>query len=363
MIRNIIPASLALVLLCLAGVSTHAEPYLAVQTGMKCMQCHVNPTGGGMRNSFGNAFAATQMAAQRIDTGDQGWLGEISRYLAVGGDFRGNASLTDVPNARSISEFEVEEARLYVNVSPIPERLSIYIDQRLAPGASSNMEAYARYWTADHSWYVKAGQMYLPFGLRLEDDSAFTRQVPGINMTTPDSAVEAGWESGPWSAQLAVSNGSSGADETDNRKQFTTQATYVQSLWRLGAAFNANNAEEGDRRAYGVFGGLKTGPISWLAEADLVTDESFEEGERDLVSGLLEANWLIVQGHNLKVTAEYFEPDRDVDEDEQTRGSVVYEFTPVQFVQLRAGARIYDGIPQNDLQNRRLYFVQVHGFF
>ena len=207
MIRSIIPASLALVLLCLASMSAQAEPYLAVQTGMKCMQCHLNPTGGGMRNAFGNAFTATQLAARRIDTGDQGWLGEVSKYLAVGSDFRGNASLTDVPNARSISEFEVEEVRLYVNVSPIPERLSIYIDQRLAPGASSNMEAYARYWTANRNWYVKAGQMYLPFGLRLEDDSAFTRQVPGINMTTPDSGVEAGWESGPWSAQLAVISG------------------------------------------------------------------------------------------------------------------------------------------------------------
>jgi hypothetical protein len=41
----------------------------------------------------------------------------------------------------------------------------------------------------------------------------------------------------------------------------------------------------------------------------------------------------------------------------------VWEYTPWQFVQLRAGARIYDGIPQNDLQNRRLLFVSAHGFF
>ena len=37
--------------------------------------------------------------------------------------------------------------------------------------------------------------------------------------------------------------------------------------------------------------------------------------------------------------------------------------TPGQFVQLRLGARIYDGIPQNDLQNRKLFFAQLHGFF
>jgi len=47
----------------------------------------------------------------------------------------------------------------------------------------------------------------------------------------------------------------------------------------------------------------------------------------------------------------------------QTRYSVVYELTPIQFVQLRGGVRYYDGIPQVPAQHTRLYFVQVHGFF
>jgi hypothetical protein len=35
----------------------------------------------------------------------------------------------------------------------------------------------------------------------------------------------------------------------------------------------------------------------------------------------------------------------------------------MQFVQIRVGGRLYDGIPQNDLQNRWTAFVQLHGFF
>jgi len=42
---------------------------------------------------------------------------------------------------------------------------------------------------------------------------------------------------------------------------------------------------------------------------------------------------------------------------------VVYELTPVQFVQLRAGVRYADGIPQLATEHTRLYFVQLHGFF
>ena len=56
-------------------------------------------------------------------------------------------------------------------------------------------------------------------------------------------------------------------------------------------------------------------------------------------------------------------PDEDVDEDQKTRWSAVYEYTPIPFVQLRAGFRRHDGIPQNDFDNRDVAFVEVHGFF
>jgi hypothetical protein len=341
----------------------HAEPYLAVQQGYKCMSCHFSPTGGGLRNAFGNIFAQNVFAARHIDVGQEPWTGAINRYVALGGDLRGGWSATDVPGEPKTSEFDVTDARVYLGVEPIPGRLALYVDERVAPGTASNLEAYARYATASGRWLVRAGRFYLPFGLRLEDDTAFTRQVPGINMTTPDTGVELGYESERWSAQLAVSNGSGGGPETDTEKQFTGQLAYVDPRWRLGAAASYNSSDAGDRGAYALFGGLRTGPVVWLGEVDFVVDEGFPEGTRHLVSALLEANWQVRQGHNLKLTVEAYEPDRDVDEDEQARWSAVYEYSPMQFLQLRGGVRYYDGIPQNDLQNRRFYFVEVHGYF
>ena len=112
----------------------------------------------------------------------------------------------------------------------------------------------------------------------------------------------------------------------------------------------------------GLFAGLRTGPIAWLAEADYIIDDSFAE-RRKIWSGLIEGNWMFRQGHNIKLTAEYFEPDDDLDEDEPNRFSAIYEYFPIQFLQLRLGARVYDGIPQNDQQNREVYFISLHGYF
>jgi hypothetical protein len=352
---------LLLALLICACPVLRAEPYFAVIQGVKCSQCHVNPTGGGMRNTFGEIWGQTQLPAQRVDTGEP-WTGEISRYLAIGANLRASANAVDVPHQENTSSFDTDELRVYLDLRAIPDRLSLYVDQKLAPGGSANQEAYGKLWFDNQRFYLKAGQMYLPYGLRLQDDTAFIRQVPGINFNTPDRGVEAGLEIGPWSAQLAASNGTGGGTENDTGKQYSLRVEHVQSIWRAGASFNFNDAATGKRQMQNVFAGLRTGPIAWLAEADYILDDSFEPRRKQAV-GLIEANWGYRKGQNLKLTAEYFDPDRDVSEDQQTRYSLVWEYTPLQFVQFRIGARIYDGIPQNDLQNRHAYFAQLNGYF
>jgi hypothetical protein len=348
---------------CMVASVAQAEPYLAVQQGLKCGVCHVNPTGGGLRTVFGDLFAQNNLPANKVDAGADNWIGQISSFLRVGGDLRFDGELRQAPHTSSVQQFSLEQVRVYLEANVIPDRLLVYVDEQVAPGGALNREAYGVFWSAAHEWYVKAGQMYLPFGLRLQDQSAFVLTSSGINMTTPDQGVEVGWLRGPWEAQFAVSNGTAGGSVTSAGKQFSGQLIYVVPRWRVGLAANSNDQSVGHKNAVAVFGGLRTGPIAWLGQAELVSDQSIANNQGRMLATLVEADWLLARGNNLKLTDEFFNPDRQAGHGEQTRWSLVYELTPIQFVQIRAGFRYSDGIPQDNSQHERLYFIELHGFF
>lgn len=356
--------SIGYAVLCLFAMNqtVHAEPYLAAQKGLKCSTCHVAASGGGLRTTYGNVFAQTELPARTLDMG-QLWTGEIGRYFAVGGDVRGGWNRLDVPGQGSISDTELEEFLLYVEVKPFPKYLILYVDARLRPDDPKIREQYARLTLPNGSWSLQGGEFFLPYGLRIQDDDAFIRQVSGINFNTPDTGWQLGFEEGTWSAQLAVTRGTAGGPEVDSGKQYSLRVSHVTPKWRVGGSFNFNDASVGDRQMQNVFGGIRTGPIAWLAEIDYIIDDGTPTGKRRLWASLIEANYGYRKGHNLRVSFEWFDPDDDVSEDEQNRFSIVWEYTPMQFLQARFGYRDYSGIPQNPAQNREQLFAKLHVFF
>ena len=185
------------------------------------------------------------------------------------------------------------------------------------------------------------------------------RELSGISMTTPDTGAELGIETGNWSAQLDYSNDINNASAL-SRHQLTGTS-------RVGAAALPHRRGDARRSApapaiaapTGLFAGLRTGPVAWLGELDLVHDDGFADGGRSLVAALGELDWALRRGQNLKFTAEIQDPDRAVPQDQFTRWSAVYEYTPIAFLQLRAGVRRYRGIPQNDFENRQTLFRRI----
>ena len=369
-------AAILIAAMLLAPAVSRAEPYLAVRSGAKCVACHVDPTGGGKRTEFGNIYSQTALAEERLDpatgraepaaeTGAQPalWTGKINDHLAVGSDLRANLQSTLVPNNPSTVAFDPTRAQVYLELKPIVDRLTIYLDERVAPGAATNRETYAMLRSANREAYVKMGRMFIPFGLRIEDDTAFVRQVSGTTFNSSDDGIEGGLDGGPWSVHLAVTNGAGGAAETNRGKQITSLGTYVQPDWRVGASVSTNFNGAAERKMQNFFAGLRTGIVSWLASGIYVTDEGTPTGRLRQWATLVEANIEAAKGHNLKLTYEYYDPNADVREDQRERYSAVWEYVPFQFTQFRAGMRKNNGIPQNNAQNATELFAQWHAFF
>ena len=341
--------------------AAYAEPYLAVQQGYKCVTCHVNPTGGGLRNDFGLIFAQNVMPARTLPASVPTWTGKITSFLRLGGDLRASWNRDEVPNNPAKEDTKLRQVRLYADLAVVPDRLSLYVDEYVAPEKPEEFEGYVFLNDPTRGWYLKGGKFYLPFGFRLQDQTAFVRELSGISMTTPDTGVELGLERPNFSAQLDYSNDNANSG-AGSRHQLTGQLVWVQTRYRLGTAASFTSSDAGNRRVGALFAGLRTGPVAWLGEADLVHDEGFPEGARSMLAALGELNWAMRKGQNLKLTAEYNDPDRSVHENQNTRWSVLYELTPLPFVQLRAGYRYYSGIRQNDFQNRKTMFLEFHAF-
>ncbi len=355
-----------------------AEPYLAVRMGAKCSLCHVNPTGGGKRTDFGAVYGSSTLAEGRLDPTDvpaakpaeapEIWTGRINRYFSLGADARMNLDSVQIANQPDTLEFRLRNAQVYLDLQIVPGRLSLYIDERLVPGNAVSREAYALLWSRERTLYVKAGRFFLPYGLRLEDDSAFIRQVSGVNFNSSDDGVETGVESGPWSAALAVTNGSAGGAESNQSKQTSLLGSFNRSSWRAGASYNWNKSTtapgaDSYRRMYNVFGGLRTGPIAWLGEVDHIVDSGPAIARREQRASLIEGNLELVKGLNMKVTYEHFDPSRAIAEDERERYSLVWEYIPFQHTQFRIGYRDNKAPPQNSAQNANELFAQWHVFF
>lgn len=334
-----------------------AEPYLAIREGMHCSSCHVNPTGGGMRNAFGNSYGQNQLAAKHLSS-NANWTGQVAGPISLGGNARYSGRYFDVENTDTNTNFSVDRMSVYIGAN-LSEKISLMIDQQIAPGGSLNRESWVK--VQHDAWYIKAGKIFQPFGWRIEDDSAFIRQVSGINFNTADNGFELGYEKGHWSAQFSITNGTGGGNEIDDGKQASVRISQVVKSLQWGVSANYNNADAGERRMGGIFLGVKTGLISWLAEFNKIQDREFISGDSDQQLGLLEANFLLNPGHNLKLTIETQQFESSLDD--RFRSSLVYEMFPVSFTQLRFGIRDRESDDNNPIFSADEMFAQMHVYF
>ena len=393
--------------LIVGGTTTlEAEPYLAVRYGYKCSQCHVNPSGGGKRNRFGTIFSQAELprftlsadrlrrfagldprsgASEEDDAGDEDdgaeadfagfddgrlfrssfWSGYVSPYVSLGGDVR-VTHRTIFSNALDTTSntLDLTEGNLYATLEFFDEAFLLYLDETIAPGGAASREAFALL-RGPWSSYVKAGRMMLPFGIRVQDDAAFIREVTGFNYGVQDLGVEVGMEPGPFSLHLAVSNGTQGSSDDNKDKQVSALAAFVQRHWRIGTHGTWNNTPLAKRVAYGAFTGIHFGRFSVLGEVDHIIDALDVAATESTIHQLLlygAVNYHLTRGVNLKVSYDFADPTTRPG-DRFTRVSGGVEYFPFQFVQLRSFLRFRDETETSPRDDELTLEFEIHVFF
>lgn len=361
------------------SLNASAEPYLAIQEGYKCSKCHVNMTGGGKRTDFANVYVQTRLASTfldwrrfgaseeakddednplKADSQSSFFSGRVNDFIAIGADFRVLFERNKPPATGATETFNQRKHNVYLEINLIPDRVTFY--QTLAEGGDAReIIGLLKGQLFGEPYYVKAGQFFLPFGLRLQDDTAFTRSATGFTYGTTDVGVEAGFEPGPWALHVAYSNGTGSSIETNRAKRLTGSVAYVHKMFRLGGSYSTNkDAQNVVTETASLHGGVQLGRVGLLAEAGYIENPTDEQR-----FAIAEVNFLIRRGHNLKLTYDYFDPSLAIFENARERYSVVYEPFLNQFTQVRLGLRENRGIPQNAAQNAQLVFGELHLFF
>lgn len=364
-IKSILPAFL---LLSAAGQAL-AEPYIAVRTGFKCSQCHVNRTGGGKRTEFGQVYTqykllvASALAEKNLNSFDPKLNGSVS----LGANFRieqaylqkyttkpANAGDTAVTAEGNWNAGIFKEKNLYVQMDLIKDRLTLYLDKDMSTGGFRELWSM---FSLPGGAYLKAGQMLLPYGYRLMDDEAFVRNVTGYTYSSPALAYEAGYEPGPFSIATAI----------NQTKWMTVGSVVFQRVpllrtIRVGGSYSRELTKEyADKKgSYGVFAGTTLGMFTFLGERDYTRDEGI-----DKIEDYLEMDFLPMQGLNFKVTYESYWPTTMIPQaqNNQTRTVVGVEPFIMQFLQVGLYYRKNDWIPQSTANNQDQIVGRLHVFF
>lgn len=342
-----------------------AEPYLALRSNLQCSACHINPLGGGARNSFGAYYGSQVLPATVGDTSGMD-AGQISEFFRVGGDLRVNLNVSDNDAGDEARSFNTQSGQLYLAIQPKGSNFMFYLDEQIAPGGALNREAWVKATLGKSRHYIKAGTLMLPFGYRFEDDESFGRIASRVTFDSNDTGVELGLEYSRLSLSFAATNGTSASTNSDTHFAFATRGEYVGNNLRAGLSFLTNETEQtgvaGETNMYAVFGGFNLLGFNVLGEFDSIAEE-LNGVEITQEAMLFEVNRELKKGYNLKLTLEQLDPDTEVDNDERTRSSLLLEATPWAWIQMRGGVRVYEDIPQREAGNGNEAFFQVHLYY
>lgn len=277
---------LGLAVLLLGAVNAWSEPYLAAWKGVNCNACHVNQTGGYLRNDFGKNYGNTLQTFdwQGISEAAQKIQHETPSWIATGLDIHQNYSVIFYPSS-NFNQNSFEQS-FYLQAPPTAhsdfsiqfkanELVSGVFTYRIDEGGVG--EFYGLVSGMPEGTYVKFGRILVPYGLELADDNSLVRWTLNSAFSFDTGSIQNGIECGtypdPFFINAALFNGQpfSGSVTAPgfNEKVFSAKGgMHFSEITLGGSVYGANLDLQNQQMRYGAYGWGRVGPAVILAEYD-----------------------------------------------------------------------------------------------
>lgn len=349
---------LCLFLLLILSSNIYSLPRFSLRLNDNCAECHVNPTGGGMRNEDGINFGKNVISM--ISPRDSEFLmsPKISENISIGIDYRSQFLYS---GERKRGDFHDMSGSAYLNINA-SEKIDISARYDFVQGI---WEAYAVAKILPNDSYIKAGSFIPYFGIRYDDHTAYTRggdygllfskgTIQGL-IYNP-LYVETGIEIGANLSSNALLTASVGKAKFNpifsSDPTFTTRFEFTPSIdlfnFLIGGSFASTKTKIFDNvtgalnvlptKLYGGFAGIGFDRFSLMGEYDLA-DDYLGSGIKSNAL-MVEAAYQILVGLEAVVRYDKFDPDTNINNDSFSHLIFGFEFFPYSFIELRPQFRI-----------------------
>ncbi len=308
-------AALAGIIMLSLPAGVKALPRFALDAGVSCTECHVNPTGGGMRNAFGAEYygrTILPMRTYREKNRLENFSTSLNNFIRAGADFRTLLIHDDDAN----STFWQMQGDIYLTLQPA-EDLYLYLDKGLYDG----FEIFGLLNFPSISSFLKVGKFTPAYGVRIDDHNVYTRagalgvvDLP-FGPRSEDTGLEFGYNPERGSLSIGFFNGNPGggmrfADEAINAVAVRGDWMFLRGASTnafLGGSFYRNKRFTAENIIYGAFGGFGAHrKFSLLGEVLFLSQKSPPSSTAQTYTLLFgELNFLIAQGIDLKAQYNY----------------------------------------------------------
>ena len=347
-----------------------AIPRFSIKEG-SCNTCHVNPTGGALRNDYASlVISSDELAmpttAALVQLSDPG---QLTDHLRIGADLR----------AQFISDSE--EASFF------PMQADFYAHYDVAGFAGVYVESEALLGTTEY-WsnvflpflnsFVKVGKLRPSYGLGLDDHTSFIRGgninrthglvkegLPFSPMRPPVNGSEIGFSGTDYILTGSILNGFLAGESGQaaflgppDSRTVVVRGERSFSTGEINGIAGASYLSEGETVLKGVFGGVARGSLIWMGEVDLMTGWS---GNITGMASYSEFTWIVRQGVHFLAKYDFIDENIEVLENALSRFSLGVELYPLSFLefklQLRKTAVAGGGISPAE------FLFQTHAWF